>query len=199
MKLDEIVMVNNQSEQPYNFDNITQQSGKQIGTAENIPVWKFSTSDPKQVAYALVLDGSIVSIIIGTPLQLDKSYLMVQQTWTDPTHRGKGYAPALYVALVEKFNLALISDKKQTPGGKQVWNKIRQILKVRVFDNTTRQFVDGLTDAEIYSDERYRLIAEHEGLFNNALLNEHGKYVDESKFERHITSILKDHTIFTTP
>lgn len=198
MKLTEIVMVNDQHKQPFDQSSILQNTGKQIGTAENIPVWKFSTTDSKQVVYALVVNDTLLSLIVGTPLQLDKPYLIIQQTWTHPSHRGKGYAPALYVALVEKFNLVLISDSKQTPGGRKVWNKIRQMLKVRVFDNETKQFVDGLSDNEIYSNARYRLIAEHEGLFSDAVLNEHGEYVDDTEFERQVPSILRDHTIFTT-
>lgn len=199
MKLNEILLVNDQLKKPFQLSDIDQNTGQQIGTSENIPLWKYQTiKHDKQIVYALKINDELVTFIVGVPRQYDKPYFQVQQVWTDPAHRGKGYAPALYVTLIRKFHLALISDVEQTVGGKKVWDKLRTMVNVRVFDDKTRQFVDNITDKKLYSFKRYRLIAEHEEIFGNeGWLEQHGKYVDETSFEWYIPTILRDHEIFT--
>jgi hypothetical protein len=197
MKLDEIVLIGGNVAKGFNTSNIDLASGQQINTAENIPLWKYHLIRGNQIAYALKVGEKLACIIVGVPLQLDKAYFQIQRTWTIPEFRGKGYAPALYIALVRKCHLALISDKEQTIGGKKIWDKIKTMITVRVFDNKTRQFVDGISDDEVYSSDRYFLIAEQQEIFENAILKQHGEYVDNSKFEQRIISMLDDYIIFT--
>jgi hypothetical protein len=197
MKLHEIKMVSDQTIKGFSLSDINLESGVQIGTAENIPLWKYTARDPHQNAYALRMGDEFVAIIVGTPHKLDKPYLIIQRTWTNPKYRGNGYAPALYVALVRKFHLALISDAEQSPGGRKIWDTIRSMVTVRMFDNETRQFVTDISDQELYSTERYRLIAESTDFFDNILLKESGKYVDDQLFERYLPTILNDYYIFT--
>jgi hypothetical protein len=197
MKLDEIVLIGGNLAKGFNTSNIDLASGQQINTAENIPLWKYDLIRGNQIAYALKVGEKLACIIVGVPLQLDKVYFQIQRTWTIPEFRGKGYAPALYIVLVRKCHLALISDKEQTIGGKKIWDKIKTMITVRVFDNKTRQFVDGISDDEVYSSDRYFLIAEQQEIFENAILKQHGEYVDNSKFEQRIISMLDDYIIFT--
>lgn len=200
MRLDEIVLVGDQHSKGFSLSDIDFSTGSQIGTAENIPVWKYSTVTKQQVVYALKVNDEIVTIIVGTPQKLDKPYLSVQRTWTSPAHRGKGYAPALYAALVRKFHIALISDKEQSLGGKKVWDKLKTMVNVKVFDSETRKFVDNVPDTEVYSSDRYYLIAEHEEVFGNEVwLEQNGVYVDNTLFEWCLPSIVRDYVIFTEP
>ena len=197
MKLNEIVLIGGTVDKGFTISDIDVQSGQQIGTAENIPLWKYKLIRGTQIAYALKVGDKLACIIIGTPRQLGKPYLQIQRTWTHPEFRGKGYAPALYVALVRKFHIALISDKEQSLGGKKIWDKIKTMITVRVFDNKTKQFVDGMTDDEVYSSDRYFLIAEQEEVFGNAILKQHGVYVDSDMFEQYIINVLDDYVVFT--
>lgn len=198
MNLDEITMVSDQQSKGFDLSDIDLSTGAQIGTAENIPVWKYFTTNKQQLAYALKINNDIVASIVGTPQKLDKPYFNVQRTWTNPAHRGKGYAPALYAALVRKFHIALISDKEQSLGGKRIWDKLKTMVTVRVFDSETRKFVDNVSDADVYASDRYYLIAEHEEVFGNDVwLEQNGTYVDDTLFEWYSPSILRDYVIFT--
>jgi hypothetical protein len=76
----------------------------------------------------------------------------------------QGYATALYVSLVKKYNMKLISDDKQTEYGRKLWNSISKVLNVQVHDNQTDTLLPRNTvqDADIYNShpDRYLLIAE---------------------------------------
>lgn len=123
--------------------------------------------DSRVLLYALYdKSEEFVSGVVGYNSSVKNvKYFCVLDVFTPTTHRQKGYATALYVSLVKKYGIKLISDKNQTPDGRKLWDRISKILQVKVLDVETDDLVsrEKVTDDEIYNTQkdRYLLVAEH--------------------------------------
>lgn len=146
MRLDEIIIVPDTNKQLFSINDYDLINGKHIGYSENgtIVMMCSNIHAPTLTMYGLFSpDGNtlLVSIIGVKVLYKGKSYFQVKDVFTPEQFRQQGFATALYSALVSKYKIALISDRKQTNAGRQLWTALSKVLDVKVFDSVTRELV----------------------------------------------------------
>lgn len=168
MKLDEIHLVGSHDSKRYTYDDFDESTAV-IGYSEGGTIIRKSTAhkDPQVVMYSLhTPNGEFVSGVVGYPHTYGGTeYFVILDVFTPLQYRRMGYATALYTSLVKKYGLKLMSDKKQTSDGKNLWSTIGRVLDVSVLDASTGNKVprSGVSDQQVYITEpdRYLLIAEH--------------------------------------
>lgn len=164
MKLEEITKVPQQPTPGFSLDDFNVDAKEQIGTAENIPIVKMrGVRDVDLVAYALVIDDRVASMIVGKLGDLDGPAFYIYRTYTLPDMRNRGLITALYKALYKKYNIRLVSDVEQSPETISVWKKLAGEFPVKVFDEKNRQLLDlrDVTDQQLYDPtQELRLVLE---------------------------------------
>lgn len=169
MKLDEIHLVGSHDFKRYSYEDFDADNSTKIGFSEGGTVIRRSVArkDARVVMFSLHdTDGELLSSVVGYPHTIDQTeYFVVLDVFTASNYRRKGYAIALYTSLVKKYGLKLMSDKKQTSDGKDLWSAIGQVLDVSVLDASTGEKLSRseVPNQQVYITEpdRYLLIAEH--------------------------------------
>lgn len=196
MKLTEIRMVNTISHKRFSVDDFDSTNQQSVGFGEGgTQIKKMSAhKDPRVLLYALYTkDGTLLSCVTGYNAPYDGStFFVILDVYTPAEYRQQGYATALYTALVKKYGMKLMSDKEQTPSGRQLWNGISKVLNVSVLDASTGTTTprSQVSDDEIYVDDpnRYLLIAE-----------QHNHPIDSVGTPHIQDGILEDYIIYTHP
>jgi hypothetical protein len=169
MKLTEIHLVGNHDTKRYTYSDFDVADSTDIGFSEGGTIIRKSvnTKDQRIIMYSLHDKNSeLLSSVVGYFYpHAGVEYFVVLDVFTIDIHRRKGYATALYVSLVKKYGVKLMSDKHQTEGGKRLWDNINNVLNVNVLDVATGNKIPRaeISDQEIYLDhaDSYLLIAEH--------------------------------------
>ena len=154
MKLTEITKIVQQPSPGFSFDDFN--IVKQIGTAENIPLFRLEhKKDTEYQGYALQKDGQFVSAMVGRWGTLDGDAFFIERTYTVPSERNKGLITSLYQALYRKYKIRLISDIKQSPETISVWKKLAGVLPVKVIDTENKKILSlkDVSDEQLYDPE----------------------------------------------
>lgn len=202
MKLSEILRVPQHNNKRYNISSFDLKNKEKMGHSEgSLVIYRMTNmTDRNLILYGLYDKNILLSSIIGVFFSLDgMNTFAIKDAFTPIEYQKKGYATALYSYLVKYLNLKLLSDAEQTPNGERLWNSIRKVLPVKIYDTATRKIVDpgNVPDKEIYTFDadknRYLFIVEswlledivgipriHEGLLEKYLFYTHssnqGKY-----------------------
>lgn len=163
MKIDEILNVPDQSERMVDISSFDLDNAPQVAMAENIPLYHVSNGNTE--LYFLKTNQVITYVLCSNAVVGDVNYLVIHHTHTTEPFRNKGYATALYSALVNKLNKRLISDDEQAPFAKQIWKNVDKVMDVKTNEilprsqvNPTDLYVDGSKPTD--KSRRYRLVYE---------------------------------------
>lgn len=137
---------------------------KQVATAERIPLFHSTVSDIE--LFFLKKEDTIIAVVVGQTVTIgDNDYFEISRIWVGNNFREKGYATALYGALVTKLKLHLLSGEEQSPIVKRIWKNVDRVMDMDTNDIQNRDTID---DSDLYIDgsgtssasKRYRLIWE---------------------------------------
>lgn len=178
MKLHEILNIPMQNSNRIPDGEFDLSNKIQVCTSENYPVFKtISKSNQNLMMYILANKQDttkIISYIIGLNVKLDnKIYFQIEDAKTYNEYQNKGFMSALYLALLNKLNIPIISDSQQSPPMKKLWGKSKLVLDVSNLKILNRSDVPedeiytNIQDKQIYA--RYRLI--YENTFISPLAN----------------------------
>lgn len=205
MRLEEITKIGQLPTRGFNLDDFDLEHAKQVGTAENIPIFEIhgGPKEPGLVLYALKTNDEYVSMILGKWGTFAGPAFFILRTYTNPTMRNRGLMTALYKALYTKLRFKLVSDVEQTPETVAVWKKLAMVLPVRAFDPETRKTIDlrNVSDEQLYHlDKDWRLVLEciWEYKADPKLPKQPGRVVEFS-FPSINHIILDDYIIYTHP
>lgn len=126
--------------------------GKKIGRLGSYEIWKdwvggqlgFHLFDPQERRVVLTTFGSQYK---GNP----QSYI-VHGLYAAPGNPVKAHQ--FYRALIQDHGLILISDRKQSPGGNRVWQRLEAYPDITVhgYDTKTGELLNfGARDSEMYA------------------------------------------------
>lgn len=143
-----------------------------------LPVAKISdfflkkNNDVETIEYGLVTKADLLVAYLGLEKYLDGIY---QVTYTEvaPDIRGHGYGTFLYDYAIMNDSLKILSDTRQTPHAKNLWNKFRQYKKFSVvpFNLLTNHEELDKTEDEVYNNENLVWLAKGTGeTINESLL-----------------------------
>jgi 8-oxo-dGTP pyrophosphatase MutT (NUDIX family) len=161
-QLQEIEVVSSQPGPGFDIKDFD--DGEQIGWAEEFPLWKHQGREKSNIIMYSIKskdNDTIIGLVVGEFFKIDgKEFFVIGRSWTPNEQRRKGLITALYKALVSKVNISLMSDEEQSPEMREVWKKIP--LKQYVYDVEKKKIIDrdNITDKELYSGNRYRLVLE---------------------------------------
>ncbi|MGI0075796.1 MAG: hypothetical protein ACREAU_00125 [Nitrosopumilaceae archaeon] len=174
MKLHEIHLRRQHTTKLYKISDFDSQTKILVGRGEGgLLIYKQTSPKDKIAAlYTLENHNMMLSGVIGYFFPHNNiQYFKIIDVFTPPEQQMKGYATALYTALVKKYKFKLMSAAEQTPNGKKLWNSIQKTLNVKVLDAETDQILskDNISDEDIYVNQpnRYLLIAEQTYLNEN--------------------------------
>lgn len=133
MKLNEIMKLNTYEPDLAVLDAIiTNPSRTAIDHTEN------------KVVYRTELNGNTIFDIDGQAMLVGKMFKFknndayrVGYIVVRPEARRKGYATALYVSLVNRLRLTLVSDDHLTDGSLAVWRAVAKVCHVKSFNQRT--------------------------------------------------------------
>lgn len=123
----------------------------------------YTISHGVMVMYALFKQDTYIASVCGHPWD---NYFVIVDTYVVPEFRRMGYITTLYIDLIKRYNIKLMSDIEQTPNGKLIWDALKRRCNISSYNmNTTEILPVDSTPGDIYSyypDDgyRYRLIAE---------------------------------------
>lgn len=155
MKLHEITLTSPISDHGISLDSFDEESKTKIG---NISDFEINLYQAKTNSNALLIaaekDNKKISMItIQDNVNIhQQNFIMLRRTWTTPEHRGKGIVPQLILLIKKHLKKKILSDQKQTPNGKNVWDSLRKRYNVTALDVNTGDRIPANTvpDEEIY-------------------------------------------------
>lgn len=197
-QLDEIQLIHNDLEKGFSWNQIDIESGQmQTLSSEPYEVWKYETTDPKQVMFVLRdpkknIKDSAASVI--GQFDSDNNYFIIQRAWTHPNKRKQGFMTQLYVTLNTRLQMSLASDMQHSAAMAKVWKALP--LKQTVYDLETGESFDRnkIPDEELYNQNnpnKYRLLIEKSNRYNF-------EYDNIKDFDP-ASSILFEFTLYTHP
>lgn len=170
MKIDEILRVRaTQGVKPDTFDI---KNAKEAGFMEGREVWVMDEPNGHEM-YAFIENNIIISSIVGKMANYKGiKYFILVDTQTLPEYQKKGLATSLYMFLVERKKIRLLSDREQTSGGENLWDNLKKQFpdRVKVVDmetgkiepfsrnNYNKIYIDGSTNSPL--SDKYRLVLE---------------------------------------
>lgn len=200
MKLNEIHLTAQHTKKRFKVSDFDPSTKRLFGRGEG-GLFIYQQKTPKDNAAVLFTleskDAIILSSVIGYFFTYGNiTYFKVLDVFTAPQYQKKGYATALYTALVRKYKLKLMSGAKHTERGKQLWSSIQKVLNVKVLDVKTNKIfsMEEVSDEDIYikQPDRYLLIAER--TYHN---KEHKRLIETSISIA--DKILSDYLNYTHP
>lgn len=177
MKLNEIINMHQHDSKQFSLSSFDMDTKKWLGMTEGgCEIFELYTHD-KSNPYRLLgifkmPEFKLRSSLIG---KYDKGYFVIEDAYTPPEFKRQGFATTLYYTLVKHCGLKLMSDKGQTPEGRQFWTSLRKNrLGIKILNVDTGEIVsdDGtIPEDELYTNwpelNHYRLIYEETCLFNS--------------------------------
>jgi hypothetical protein len=164
VKPEEITKIPQQPNSGFSLDDFDVGNMVHVGTAENIPLVLFNSTDGKYTCYALIQDDLPTATVVGRWGTLNGPAFFIERTYTVPTYRNKGMMTAMYKALYTKYGIRLVSDVEQSPGTITIWKKLADVLPVQVVDVVNKTIVPLATvnDIDLYDEPRkLRLMLEN--------------------------------------
>lgn len=168
MKLSEIVLVAPQSETVLKSYIPLISNEKELGKSESFNVFKGQIDG--MIAYvARTLDGEFMGYAIGQNVKIvNKLFFQPKYTYFLSKFRSKGFATALYLFIVKKLDIPIVSDGEQTKYGRQMWVALAKGSgKCSVYDSETDSIValNSVDQDKLYSidpkiGDRYHLVLE---------------------------------------
>jgi hypothetical protein len=192
MKLYEITKISHQPSVGFVLTDFDTDGAVQLTTAENLPLYQITGGhkDPSLCAFALKVDDTFVSVIIGVWGKVDGPAFIIRRTWTDPRYRNKGLVTSLYKALHAKMHYKLVSDIEQSPETISVWLKLSAVLPVKVLDLNNKEIknLEDVSAEDLYKPSlELRLIIEQVQTSSDWIVPE----------QPLLGGILEDHLVYT--
>ena len=102
------------------------------------------------------------AIIAAITYKITNGYIQTQTAGILDALRGTGVMSKLYIGIKDSTGKDIMSDMKQSPGGKNIWDEINQNdgVEVKVYDTETSQKVDNMPLESAYGNTRYLLVTE---------------------------------------
>lgn len=195
MKLGEILKVPGQAPIP-----VGQFVNKQLVTANYQGAGDvYIYDDPVNSAikmYTLEKDGSILTVLVGTPAQGSSAQsFWVSRSYTPQGSRGQGYSKALYYFVHIVQGYILVSDQEMSDGSVAVWNSLSKAVgkPLKVLDMTAGsvQDISNYTNQQLYGDINLRFILEslgpdknfRKGVLSENIIHVHPDYEDKEDID----------------
>lgn len=151
-------------------------------------IYKINQSVGDGVIYGLFDGDELVCSVYG---RMVGKYFEIGDTYTYPGFQRKGYATSLYVNLITKYSIPLMSGSSQTELGWRLWQTLRTRNLVKILDTVSSTIIidDGsIPDSAIYTvsdltGDRFRFVSEQLAIkdlwYQSAITADFSRFVAE--------------------
>jgi hypothetical protein len=119
---------------------------------------------PGEIRYGLFDEHNLVGYLEFR--QYDSTKYQVVLSQLANTFKGQGYGTFMYDYAVMSDNINLLSDARQSPSSRKLWNRFREFGRFSVvpYDTTTNTASLTADEADVYSSENLLWLATSKGV-----------------------------------